>query len=56
MGQIWIPNPNDPKANPYRTPPQRAVLSSPAAPNMEALPGVQKAAIGLAKIDLPLPQ
>jgi predicted permease len=52
VGQIWIPNPNDPKANRYLTSPQRAVLARELLNQLGALPGVQKAAIGLAN-DVP---
>jgi len=52
VGQVWIPNPNDPKAARYRTSPQRAALARALLRQMEALPGVEGAAIGLAN-DVP---
>lgn len=52
VGQIWIPNPNDPKANRYLTSPQRAALARELLRQMAALPGVQGAAMGLAN-DVP---
>jgi predicted permease len=52
VGQIWIPFPNDPKANRYRTSPQRAVLARELLRQMDAIPGVQGAAMGLAN-DVP---
>src|SRR5579864_1633808 len=47
VGQVWIPFPNDPKANRYRTVPQRAALARELLRQMDALPGVQGAAMGL---------
>jgi putative ABC transport system permease protein len=52
VGQIWIPFPNDPKANRYRTVPQRAALARELLRQMDVLPGVQGAAMGLAN-DVP---
>jgi putative ABC transport system permease protein len=52
VGQIWIPNPNDPKANRYLIPERRAVLARELLRQTQSLPGVQKAAIGLAN-DVP---
>jgi predicted permease len=51
-GQIWIPVPNNPNANRYLRSPQRAALSRELLRQIAALPGVQKAAIGLAS-DVP---
>jgi putative ABC transport system permease protein len=47
-GQIWIPVPNNPKANRYLNAPERAALVRELLRQLAALPGVQKAAIGLA--------
>jgi predicted permease len=52
VGQVWIPNPNDPKAARYRTSPQRAALARALLRQMDALPGVEGAAMGLAN-DVP---
>jgi len=52
VGQIWIPFPNNPKANRYRTVPQRAALARELLRQMDVLPGVQGAAMGLAN-DVP---
>ena len=52
VGQIWIPFPNDPKANRYLTSQQRAALARELLRQMDAIPGVQEAAMGLAE-DLP---
>jgi putative ABC transport system permease protein len=52
VGQIWIPFPNDPKANRYRTSPQRAVLVRELLRQLDTIPGVQGAAMGLAN-DVP---
>src|SRR5262249_60005556 len=46
-GQVWIPVPNNPKANRYLRQPQRAVLSRKLLAEVSAIPGVQKAAIGV---------
>lgn len=51
-GQIWIPLPNNPEANRYLLPPQRAVLAREVLRRLAMLPGVQKAAVGLAS-DVP---
>jgi putative ABC transport system permease protein len=45
-GQIWIPVPNDPKANRYLKAPQRAALARELLRQMSSLPGVQGVAIG----------
>jgi putative ABC transport system permease protein len=47
-GQIWMPVPNNPKLNRYLTAQQRAVLVRELLPRFLAIPGVEKAAIGLA--------
>jgi putative ABC transport system permease protein len=46
VGQIWIPFPNNPKANRYLNPPQRAALARDLLHQMSLLPGVQSVAIG----------
>lgn len=46
VGQIWIPVPNNPNANPYLNPPQRAALVRELLRQVTDLPGVQQAAIG----------
>lgn len=46
VGQIWIPVPNNPKANRYLTSPQRAGLARELLHQMRLLPGVQSVAIG----------
>jgi putative ABC transport system permease protein len=51
-GQIWIPVPNDPKANRYLNAPQRAALVRELLRQLAELAGVQKAAIGTAR-DVP---
>src|SRR5439155_9211801 len=45
-GQIWVPNPNDPKANQYLTPTQRAGLARELLAHIALLPGMEKTAIG----------
>jgi predicted permease len=47
VGQIWVPVPNNPKMNRYLNPPQQAALARELLHRLAALPGVQKAAIGL---------
>ena len=51
-GQIWIPVPNNPQANRYLRPQQRATLARDLLHRLAALPGVKKAAIGLSN-DVP---
>jgi putative ABC transport system permease protein len=51
-GQIWIPVPNNPKANRYLNAPERAALIRELLRKLAPLPGVQKAAIGTAR-DVP---
>jgi predicted permease len=46
-GQIWVPVPNNPKANHYLTRAQRAGLVRGLLPRVLTIPGVEKAAIGL---------
>src|SRR5207237_6585637 len=45
-GQIWVPNPNDPKANQYLTPAQRAMLARELVARIALIPGLEKTAIG----------
>jgi predicted permease len=52
IGQIWIPVPNDPKANRYLLGPQRAALIRELARRLGAVPGVAKVALGLSN-DVP---
>jgi len=47
VAQIWIPRPNNPDANPYLNPPQRAQLAREIVQRLEAAPGVQSVAVGL---------
>ena len=47
VAQIWIPRPNNPDANPYLNPPQRARLAREIVQRLEAAPGVQSVAVGL---------
>jgi len=47
VAQIWIPRPNNPAANPYLNPPQRARLARELVRCLEAAPGVQSVAVGL---------
>jgi putative ABC transport system permease protein len=47
VAQIWIPRPNNPDANPYLNPPQRARLARELVQRLEAAPGVQSVAVGL---------
>ena len=46
VGQIWIPIPNNPKANRYLTVPQRAAFVRKLLPELAGLPGVEQAALG----------
>jgi putative ABC transport system permease protein len=48
VAQILIPQPNNPDANPYLNPPQRARLARELVQRLEAAPGVQSVAVGLA--------
>jgi putative ABC transport system permease protein len=47
VAQIWIPVPNNPEANHYLNPPQRARLARELVQRLEAAPGVQSVAVGL---------
>jgi len=47
VAQIWIPRPNNPDANPYLNPPQRARLAREIVHRLETAPGVQSVAVGL---------
>jgi putative ABC transport system permease protein len=47
VAQIWIPRPNNPDANRYLNPPQRARLARELVHRLEAAPSVQSVAIGL---------
>ena len=51
-GQIWIPVPNNPKANRYLARPERAGLVRDLLLQFHSLPGIEKAAIGTA-FDVP---
>jgi putative ABC transport system permease protein len=51
-GQIWIPYPNDPKANRYLTPIQRAALVRRLLDRLARLPGVSRVAIA-SSADIP---
>jgi putative ABC transport system permease protein len=48
VAQIWIPVPDNPDANHYLNPPQRARLARELVQRLEAAPGVQSVAVGLA--------
>ena len=45
-GQIWVASPNDPKADPYLTPTQRAGLARELLTRLAQLPGMEQTAIG----------
>src|SRR5436190_6971535 len=47
VAQIWIPRPNNPDANHYLNPPQRARLAREIVHRLETTPGVQSVAVGL---------
>jgi predicted permease len=47
VGQIWIPVPNNPDANHYLNPPQRATLARELLRRMGELEGPQNVAVGL---------
>jgi len=47
IGQVWIPIPNNPKANRYLTRAQRAVLVRELISRVANMPGAQKSALGL---------
>ena len=44
--QTWLPEPNDPKTDPYRTPAQESVLLHEILRHSLTLPGVEETAIG----------
>lgn len=48
VGQIWIPVPNNPDANHYLNPPQRATLARELLRRLGEIPDVQQVAVGLA--------
>src|SRR5207245_4768686 len=48
IAQVWIPVPNNPEANKYLTPAQRASLARELLRRLAALPGAEKAAVGRA--------
>ena len=52
-GQIWVPFPNDPKANQYLTPTQRAGLARELLAQIALLPGIEQSAVGTSS-DIPL--
>src|SRR3989440_2757443 len=47
VAQIWIPRPNNPDADHYLNPPQRARLARELVQRLETAPGVQSVAVGL---------
>jgi predicted permease len=47
VAQIWIPVPDNPDANHYLNPPQRARLARELVQRLEAAPGVQSVAVAL---------
>jgi predicted permease len=52
-GQIWVPVPNNPEANRYLTPTQRAGLARELIARLALLPGMEQTAIGT-QSDIPL--
>jgi predicted permease len=52
-GQIWVPVPNNPKANQYLTAPQRAGLARELLARIALIPGIEQAAVGTSS-DIPL--
>jgi putative ABC transport system permease protein len=61
-GQIWVPFPNDPKANRYRTPKELAGLARELLAQVALLPGIEQSAVGtssdipfLGNVNTPLP-
>lgn len=52
-GQIWVPFPNNPKANQYLTPPQRAALAREVTNRIALIPGIEQSAVGTSS-DVPL--
>ncbi len=53
VGQVWVPFPNNPKANQYRSPAQRAGLARELLTRIALLPGVEESAVGTSS-DIPL--
>src|SRR5437763_63934 len=47
VAQIWVPVPDNPEANHYLNPPQRARLARELVQRLEAAPGVQSVAVAL---------
>jgi predicted permease len=52
-GQIWVPFPNNPKANQYLTATQRAALAREVTNRIALLPGIEQSAVGTSS-DVPL--
>jgi len=52
-GQVWVPVPNNPNANQYLTPTQRAGLARDLLTRLALLPGVEQSAVGTSS-DIPL--
>ena len=52
-GQIWVPVPNNPKADQYLTPAQRAGLARELLARLAVLPGIEQMALGT-QSDIPL--
>jgi putative ABC transport system permease protein len=52
-GQVWVPFPNDPKANQYLTSAQRAGLARELLARIALLPGIEQSAVGTSS-DIPL--
>ena len=52
-GQIWVPVPNNPQANRYLTPAQRAGLARELLARIALLPGIEESALGTSS-DIPL--
>jgi len=52
-GQVWVPVPGNPDANPYLTPAQRAALARDLLTRLALLPGVEQSAVGTSS-DIPL--
>src|SRR5438876_11623950 len=46
VGQIWVPNPNNPKANQYLTLTQRAGLARELLARIALIPGMEQTAVG----------
>ena len=61
-GQVWVPLPNNPKANQYLTSTQRANLARELTNRIALLPGIEQSAVGtssdvplLSNVNTPLP-